>query len=188
MTSKEEDWKPVVGFEGLYEVSSLGRVRSLDRRTGGPHGPNSRVIPGRYLKQPIDSVGYPHFGMTTRDGGHSIFRVHNVVAKAFIPNPTGLPLVRHLDDDKTNNHVDNLAWGTPAQNMQDKIRNGYKRERPSHCKRGHEISGRNEIVQKDGRRNCRECARSYQHFWNQGVTATENDYERFFQEKGYKYL
>ena len=93
-----EEWKPVEGFEGLYEISSLGRVKSLNYR----HTGNERILkPGKV------GGGYLQVELC-RDGKVKRFLVHRLVATAFIPNPEGLPEVNHKDEVKINNCVSNL--------------------------------------------------------------------------------
>lgn len=106
-----EIWKAVPGYEGLYEVSNCGRVRSLDRWViGGFAG--KRFMKGRILKVGVASNGYCMVVLTK---GHAK-TVHRLVAKAFIPNPDNLPMINHKDEDKTNNCVDNLEWCSSKYN------------------------------------------------------------------------
>lgn len=90
----KECWKPVVGFEGLYEVSSKGRVRSIERRG----------TKGKILKPAIHRKGYYQYALT-KDSVIKWYKAHRLVAIAFIPNPHNLPCVNHKDEDKTNNFV-----------------------------------------------------------------------------------
>ena len=96
-----EIWKPVTGYEGLYEVSDKGRVR------------NSRT--GRILKPGKQTDGYLMV-VPSRDGKGKPQRVHRLVAMAFIPNPYNLPCVNHINENKTDNCVDNLEWCTVEYN------------------------------------------------------------------------
>lgn len=106
--------KPVVGFEGKYEVSDSGKVYSLPRMRKGKGGAPTPVV-GCELKQRLDHNGYPT--VCLRDGDTSFNRsVHRLVAEAFIPNPLGKPAVNHIDENKTNNIVSNLEWVTAAEN------------------------------------------------------------------------
>lgn len=103
----EEVWKPVVGYEGKYEVSNLGRVMSLSYRMTGC----SKVMTNH-----PNSDGYSCLTLS-KDGKQQSARVHRLVAEAFIPNPNHLPEVNHLDENPSNNQVDNLEWCTRAHNV-----------------------------------------------------------------------
>lgn len=158
----DEEWRPVPGFGGLYEVSSHGRVRSKDRVVNRKNG--TAKWPGRILKIQKGSKGHYHVGLHFK-GSSKVAFIHRLVAEAFIPNPEGLPLVRHLDDVKENNHVRNLAWGTHEDNAQDAIRNGrdYNRQRDkTHCPQGHPYSGENLYIGPRGERHCKSCKRRRQ--------------------------
>lgn len=109
-----EEWRPVVGWEGLYEVSNIGRVRRLSRVTTRKDG-TLQTWPDRIMSLPLNSWGYPSVGLT-RDGRKSTALVHRLVAFAFI-GPGG-PEVNHKDGDKTNARVSNLEWVTSKQNKE----------------------------------------------------------------------
>lgn len=123
-TNIKEIWKPVVNFEGLYEVSNLGRVRSVDHMcvTKGGH---ERMVKGRIRALCNSSRGYKHVNLT--DGSHrgmKTRKVHQLVLEAFVgPKPHGA-VCRHLDGNRTNNCLANLAWGTAAENSADAIKHG----------------------------------------------------------------
>lgn len=104
----KEVWKDVVGHDG-YQVSNLGNVRSYVRNKDG-----------RDLKFVKNRQGYN----TVCLGRGNRRLVHRLVADAFIPNPDKLPIVRHMDDNPSNNIVNNLAWGTQTDNMQDCVQHG----------------------------------------------------------------
>ena len=112
-----ENWKPVKGFEGIYEVSDLGRVRSIDRIVVHKTG---RAVPvkGRIMKTGLHYKGYVRLMLSNGgDREHSYF-VHRLVAEAFVPNPGNLPEVNHKDENKANNRADNLEWCTHRANSQ----------------------------------------------------------------------
>lgn len=108
-----EVWRDVAGFEGLYQVSNHGRVRSLDHTVRA----NGRLmhIRGRVLRSNVPS---PYLGIIlSKNGKAHPARIHRLVAAAFVDNPDGLPCVDHIDGDKTNNAATNLRWCTQKQNM-----------------------------------------------------------------------
>ncbi len=110
----EDTWKPIEGYEGLYEVSNLGRVRSLDRVVMQPNPHDGKMQPvtrrGTFIKQFKANSGYMCVMMSSGNRKYRNNFVHRLVAGAFLPNPHNLPEVNHKDEDKTNNRVDNLEW------------------------------------------------------------------------------
>ena len=108
-----EEWRPVVGYEGLYEVSNTGRVRSLDRYVRSK-SKSYRLQKGSILS-PSTSNGYLYVILQASQVTRK-FRIHRLVAQAFLPNPDNLPQVNHKDEDKLNNRVDNLEWCTVKYN------------------------------------------------------------------------
>jgi len=112
-----EVWKDVVGYEGLYQVSDQGRVKSLNYWTE------------RILHQTLNKSGYLHVPLC-KDGKPKCCRVHRLVAMAFIPNPLNLPEVNHIDENKQNNRADNLEWCDRLYNT--RYGTGIQRSRASH--------------------------------------------------------
>ena len=104
----QEEWRPVVGYDGYYEVSSLGRVKSVGNRKGSWKTPH-------ILKTQDNGKGYKVVCLH-RDGGYSFKTVHRLVAVAFIPNQENRSDVNHIDGDKSNNVVWNLEWATKSEN------------------------------------------------------------------------
>lgn len=152
-----ERWLPVAGYEGCYEVSDLGRVRSLPRVTS-----DGRRIAGRILTLGHAKHGYPTANLWT-DGRYRTRTVHALVAEAFIgPAPEGTE-VRHLDGNPVHCVPSNLAYGTHAENMQDTLRHGTNdRAARTHCPQGHPYDAGNTAIGR--RRNgstfrvCRICS------------------------------
>lgn len=97
----EEIWKDIEGYEGIYQVSNLGRVK--------------RVTTGRILKSYKDRGGYLRVDLC-KSGKRKNHKIHRLVAQAFIPNPDNKLQVNHIDENKTNNSVDNLEWVTAKEN------------------------------------------------------------------------
>ena len=112
----KEIWKDVKDYEGLYQVSNLGRVKSLDRYIPNTNGVGVRMIKGVILKTTINNSGYETLALH-RDGRTKRFLVHRLVGLTFIPNPENLSDINHIDENKFNNCVDNLEWMSHIDNM-----------------------------------------------------------------------
>lgn len=108
------EWRPVPGYEGLYEVSNDGMVKSLEKYT---QGRKHRLLPERIMKQWRNQFVYFIVALT-KDRKTSYKRVHRLVAQAFIPNIEGKPYINHIDGNPGNNNVDNLEWCTQSENVQ----------------------------------------------------------------------
>lgn len=108
-----EQWKPVVGYEGLYEVSSNGYVKSLARVVR--FGSRTRIIPERILLPHRHIKGYFRVDLC-KAGGYNHQFVHRIVAQAFISNHDNKAVVNHKDSDRHNNTVENLEWVTYEEN------------------------------------------------------------------------
>lgn len=115
-----EEWKDIEGYEGVYQVSNFGNVRSCDRVI--KHSPKDYFQKGGKLKSALSKNGYPMVVLVVHNKRKTI-NVHRLVAQAFIPNPDNLPQVNHKDEDKTNNNVANLEWCTHKYNVNYGTRN-----------------------------------------------------------------
>lgn len=117
----QELWKDIPGYEGLYQVSNCGRVRSVDRLV--LHRKNGLTLyKGRVLNARPTKKGYPLVCLSIGSKIKYCY-VHRLVAEAFCERSEGDYLVRHLDDVKTRNVVENLAWGTMVDNYADYLEN-----------------------------------------------------------------
>ena len=110
----KEKWLPIKGFEGYYEVSNYGRIRSLDRSILTKDGVRTNYK-GRLLSQSIGTKGYPKVAIT-KDGKQKCVFIHRAAAEAFIENKDSLPEVNHIDENKLNNHISNLEWCSTKYN------------------------------------------------------------------------
>ena len=123
-------WRDIEGYEGLYQVSNEGRIKSLKRH----HVRNDRI-----LKQSKDKDKYKRVDLR-KDNVSAIKRVNRLVAKAFIPNPNNYPVVNHKDENKENNSVDNLEWCSISYNNDYGSRNG------NFCKKGYQYTLDGELI------------------------------------------
>lgn len=121
MSKLKEEWKSVIGYEGLYEVSDWGNVRSVDRWITNSLG-RKRFWKGQILKKVFNADGYHIVCLHDANHKQKEGKVHRLVAEAFIPNPDNKPIVGHLKtltnglEDKTANEVWNLQWMTTPEN------------------------------------------------------------------------
>ena len=103
-----EEWRSVIGYEGIYEVSNYGRVRSVDREVKQSNGSIGHYK-GKILKGEYDKKGYRRYRLSKNNKTQKKFE-HQLVAQAFIPNPNNYSMINHKDEIKDNNHVSNLEW------------------------------------------------------------------------------
>lgn len=122
-----EVWRPVEGFECEYEVSNLGRVRTLNFFRVTKEG-KQYPVKSRLLKQ-YEHNGYLHVNLP-KNGRYKRFRVHRLVAAAFLPNTYNKPAVNHIDGNKQNNDVNNLEWCTLSENTRHAFAHGLIRDNP----------------------------------------------------------
>lgn len=121
-----EEWRDVPGFDGYYQVSNMGRVKSVDRfRSDGIR------IKGVLLRTHHDACGY-ELVCLNKNGKHKHYSVHRLVALAFIPNPDNLPQVNHIDEVRNHNTASNLEWCSIIYNQN----YGHRKERTSRAATG----------------------------------------------------
>ena len=128
----EETWKDIIGLEGSYQISTLGRVRSKDRYAK-VCGNGKRLVKGKIIKPTLCKNGYYEYQLSTGEKKRKIFLAHRLVAIHFLPNPDNKREVNHIDENPQNNVVTNLQWVTPKENCNYGTRNQKCRE----CNKDH---------------------------------------------------
>jgi len=156
----DETWLPVIGFEGIYEVSDLGQIRTVERvamrSNGRPHRVKSTI---RATKS--TAKGYRTVTLV-RDAKLSTYTVHKLVAEAFLGQRPPDHVVRHLNGDPSDNRLANLAWGTHSDNQRDSLEHGtHALAAKTHCLRGHLLDAPNLATTPSRRRICLACKREY---------------------------
>ena len=111
ISEPEEEWKDIDGYEGIYQVSSFGRVRSLPRKVW------NYTKPGRILSPYKKKNGYLQLSLNGDEKREKHAYIHRLVAAAFVPNPNNLKQVNHINFNKEDNRAENLEWVTPQQNI-----------------------------------------------------------------------
>lgn len=163
----EEQWLPVSDYPG-YEVSSKGRVRSLDREVIGSWG-TPKKLKGKILAQTKVGGDKPSGGRyyactLFREGKRKMVTIHILVLETFVSSRPEGKWGLHRDDDPENNCLENLYWGTPTENTQDAIRSGRHRttleSAKTECAQGHQYTTENTYIKpRTGHRECRQCHR-----------------------------
>jgi hypothetical protein len=137
----KEEWKDIPEYQGLYQVSNLGKVKRLKGKCLGKAG-KYRNISENILTAFPNKTRHNYLYINLNNNGLKQFRLHRLVAQIFIPNPHNLPEVNHIDGNKENNCVDNLEWCTRLENMQ----HSYKIK--THTVRKHDLSPNNKLNSK----------------------------------------
>lgn len=151
----DEIWRAVPGYEGAYEVSSEGRVRSLERL-------DSRGRRRHAMLRSLHVMPSGHFTLgLCKDAHRRIAQVHHLVLEAFVgPRPEGMEAC-HRNDDPGDNRVENLRWDTRSANALDSVRNGtHHMASRTHCPEGHPYTEENTYRRPSGSRACRTCRRA----------------------------
>jgi len=120
MENQKEIWKDVKGYEGLYQVSNLGKVKSLDRHVSVRDF--KRFYKGRYISE--NRGGFYSVADLYKNGVVKKVTFHRLVLSVFTPNPENKPYINHKDMNKRNNNVNNLEWCTPLENSRHAVENG----------------------------------------------------------------
>lgn len=147
MELKTEIFVPINGYNGRYEVSNHGRIKSLKRKVLSRWG-KYRTIPEIILKPKTTRTGYHSVSLCIKQK-HSTFSVHQLVATHFIPNPDSKPHVNHIDTNKINNCVWNLEWNTALENMTHAIAHGLVPKMKPPINRGIKAYNHRPIIQFD---------------------------------------
>lgn len=182
--TQSEEWRPVVGHEGTYEVSDRGAVRSLDRTIQTRNG--SRWLPGVPGKQGIRRLKGRTLQPGTMAAGHQYVvigrrtrTVHSLMAEAFLgPRPEGWE-VRHLNGNPADNRLANLQYGTRSENAEDSKRHGtHFHAGVTECIRGHDLTDPANLQKtaKGDRRTCLACRRERQALYDAGTQVTVEGY------------
>lgn len=162
--TQSESWKPIPGWEELYDVSDLGNVRSVARVIARSNG-WPLPVRERLLAQHSTRYGHRHVKLY-RDGKGTAYGVHRLVMAAFDgPCPDGMQ-VCHNNGDASDNRLSNLRYGTPTENSRDMIRHGtHYWTNKTYCPRGHLLESPNLVpcMLKRGRRSCLACSRALSH-------------------------
>lgn len=173
MKQSTEIWKPVVGYEGLYEVSDQGRVKTVARTVIRSNG-RTHSIRERVRSASPNHKGYLKVTLT-KDGSLRTRTVHTLVLEAFVgARPAGQEC-RHLNGNPADPRLENLTWGTPRENAADRIGHGTALNMTQKtCKRGHSLAGPNLFITAKGSRACRACKREFKSSYDHRRQFSEN--------------
>ena len=145
MILENENWRPIKGYEGFYDISSFGRVKSIERKVSNGHG--LVLLHERFLKPNILAKGY--FQVTLYNGKtRKCFQVHRLVAEAFIPNDNNYPQINHKNGNKQDNRVENLEWCDNSMNQLHAWQMGL--QKPHYCGGGADRKKSVALLNDDG--------------------------------------
>lgn len=126
MIKIKEIWKDIPEYEGLYQASSLGNIRSIDRIIYDKNLKRSRNFKGKILKQNIRNDGYLFVNLS-KNGINKVVKIHRIIAKTFIKNNNNYKCINHINGNKQDNNINNLEWCTYSHNIKEAYRLGLKK-------------------------------------------------------------
>lgn len=158
--NRQETWVPIPCYEGVYEVSDLGGVRSIPRVVRDANGRRARNLKGKLLQAHVKASGHLQITLC-KNGVARAAHVHRLVAESFVAGRSPGDEVCHINGDPSDNMASNLRWGSRQSNVDDMIRAGTASfQKMTHCRRGHKYTEENTYIFPDGKsRRCRTCRR-----------------------------
>lgn len=120
-----EIWKDVIGYEGLYQISSLGNIKTYDKKVWNVSANKFSIFKSKVLKQKTTFSGYKRIGLV-KNKKQKFYFIHRILAFAFIENTFNKPFINHIDGIKTNNTISNLEWCTQSENEKHAHKIGLK--------------------------------------------------------------
>lgn len=181
-----ENWKPVVGYKGYYEISDKGNIRSVDRNVECKDG-STRFYKGKPLNATPNRDGHMQVHLK-KAGNRKAQYVHTLVLEAHVSERPLGAVCCHADGNTGNNVVDNLRWDTQSSNLYDSSRHGtHWQVAKKLCPRGHDLDNPNNIHKKRaqaGHRSCRACSNARARARHYGLDASQiNEIaDRYYQE------
>ena len=127
MKELEEEWRDILGYEGRYQISNFGNVKTLTREVIEPR--RTYIRKGKILNKYKDKEGYYKVKLYNGDATFKSEPVHRLVGKLFIPNPNNYPQINHIDGNPSNNFVDNLEWCNNSMNTKHAYDTGLKNKK-----------------------------------------------------------
>lgn len=126
MVSDKEDWVPIRGYEGFYEISRTGKIKSLSRVIYNSRSINKQSVLKETILTWSFALGYAHIRLR-KDGKASTFKIHRLLAETFIENPLNKTVVNHINGLRGDNSLENLEWCTPGENQKHAYDTGLRR-------------------------------------------------------------
>lgn len=176
-------WKDIDGYEGLYQASNTGKIRSLDRIMLNRWGNGERHKRGKLMKFDLTSNGYLAVNLS-KDGIGKRFLVHRIVAQCFIPNPENKPCIDHINTDRTDNRVENLRWVTHRDNQNNPVTKSKMKLNKSKAKPILQFSLDDKFIKRWN--SCSDIVRELG--YNQGsISACCRNKKNYFTAYGYRW-
>lgn len=178
MTPVIEQWRPIPRFEGSYEASSHGRIRSTDRIVSSGHRRK-----GKILSPKLNRWGYSEVNLSKANKQFSR-SVHRLVLEAFVGPCPPEHEACHFNDERLDNRLENLRWGTSSENSHDYVRNGsHHNALKDRCIRGHKFSGPNlHRPRHRSIRQCKSCANAYQSVRRHPNRNVDTEADRYYEQ------